>query len=216
MSLTLGASDEGGRFPGQNSLDQRDHWDETTAALILARTDHPPEVCFFTAEEEGVASALLDCLVGQDHADPDSSDGMSAAPHVPLVNLVDARLAAGETDGWHYANLPEDEEVWRRTVRYLDEDSRERYGAGFAGVTREQQEALLEAVHSSADTWHGLPTRRLWDLWLRYACTAFYSHPSLWDEIGFPGPAYPRGYGNLGLDRRERFEVPDARPGEQA
>ena len=45
------------------------------------------------------------------------------------------------------------------------------------------------------------------DLWMRYACTAFYSHPSAWNEIGFGGPAYPRGYKNIGLGRREPWEV---------
>jgi hypothetical protein len=30
--------------------------------------------------------------------------------------------------------------------------------------------------------------------------------------MGFPGPAYPRGYKNIGIDRREPFEVKDAEP----
>ena len=42
------------------------------------------------------------------------------------------------------------------------------------------------------DCWHGRPAKHVWSLWTRYACTAFYSHPSAWTEIGFPGPAYPR------------------------
>jgi hypothetical protein len=60
--------------------------------------------------------------------------------------------------------------------------------------------------------WHGLPAGHVWSLWTRYACTALYAHPAAWDEIGFPGPAYPRGYKNLGVDAREPFEVRDARP----
>jgi hypothetical protein len=31
----------------------------------------------------------------------------------------------------------------------------------------------------------------------------------VWDEIGFAGPAYPRGYKNIGVNAREPFEVPD-------
>ena len=42
---------------------------------------------------------------------------------------------------------------------------------------------------------------------MRYACTAFYSHPWAWNEIGFGGPAYPTGYKNLGVERREPWEV---------
>jgi hypothetical protein len=52
----------------------------------------------------------------------------------------------------------------------------------------------------------------VWSLWTRYACTALYAHPLAWNEIGFPGPAYPRGYKNTGVDKLEPFEVRDARP----
>ena len=31
-----------------------------------------------------------------------------AEPRVPVVNLIDARLAEQETDGWGYADMPED------------------------------------------------------------------------------------------------------------
>jgi len=39
-----------------------------------------------------------------------------------------------------------------------------------------------------------------------------YAHPAAWAEIGFAGPAYPRGYKNIGVGKLEPFEVPDARP----
>ena len=39
-------------------------------------------------------------------------------------------------------------------------------------------------------------------------------HPHAWSEMGFPGPAYPRGYKNAGVGKREPFEVADARPAE--
>ena len=63
-----------------------------------------------------------------------------------------------------------------------------------------------------AKDWHGLNAAHVWSLWTRYACTAFYAHPSAWNEIGFPGPAYPRGYKNPGVDARESFEVADVIP----
>jgi len=33
---------------------------------------------------------------------------------------------------------------------------------------------------------------------MRAILAAFYSHPWAWNEIGFGGPAYPRGYIRLG------------------
>ena len=53
-----------------------------------------------------------------------------------------------------------------------------------------------------------MPAKHVWSLWTRYACAAFYSHPWAWNEIGFGGPAYPRGYKNIGVDEREPWEVP--------
>ena len=57
-----------------------------------------------------------------------------------------------------------------------------------------------------------MPGKRLFDLWMRYVCWAYYSHPHAWNEIGFGGPAYPRGYKNVGVDKREPWEVRDAHP----
>jgi hypothetical protein len=37
-------------------------------------------------------------------------------------------------------------------------------------------------------------------------------YPHVWNEIGFPGPAYPRGYKHAGIDAREPFEERDAQP----
>ncbi len=72
----------------------------------------------------------------------------------------------------------------------------------------DQQGQLVQAVQD-ADEWHGFEAEHLWSLWTRYACTAFYSHPWAWNEMGFGGPAYPRGYKNMGIDRREGWERPE-------
>jgi hypothetical protein len=192
-----------GRFPGFDVLSQARHWDPVTAELVTARIGPPPRPRFFTDAEQAAAAALLDQLTGQ----CDEPLG------VPLLAMVDARLAAGQTDGWHYADLPEDAQAWRDSLGYLDKDAHARCGTGFAQASEQDQAAVIQAVQDS-DEWHGLAAPRVWSLWTRYACTALYSHPSAWSEMGFPGPAYPRGYKNAGAGKREPFEVGDARPAE--
>jgi Gluconate 2-dehydrogenase subunit 3 len=190
------------RFPGFDVLSQARHWDQVTADVVLGRTGPPPVLKFFTAAEEACAAALLDQLTGQNEE-----------PRVPVLQMIDARLAAGETDGWRYADMPEDSQAWRDTLSYLDADAALRCGTAFADATPVEQMALLQAVQDlGSGEWHGLPAAHVWSLWTRYACTAFYSHPSAWSEIGFPGPAYPRGYKNTGVGKREPFEVQDAQP----
>jgi hypothetical protein len=192
-----------GRFPGFDVLGQARYWDQVTADVVTARTGPPAAVKFFTGPEEPCARALLNLLTGQDGST------------VPVLEMVDSRLAAGETDGWRYADMPEDGQAWRDTLSYLDADAGLRCGTSFAGAPAADQMALVQAVQElkSAD-WHGLPAAHVWSLWTRYACTAFYAHPSAWAEIGFPGPAYPRGYKNAGVGKLEPFEVRDAQPAE--
>ncbi len=187
------------RFPGFDVLAQADAWDPVTAGVVLARLGPPPPIRFFTAEQEAIASPLLDLLLDQ-HDDP----------KVPVLAMIDSRLAEAFTDGWRYEDLPEDGQAWRDTLAALDQDARDTHGTGFAHCDDRARRALIQAVQDlGSKPWHGLPAGRVWSLWTRYACTAFYSHPWAWNEIGFGGPAYPRGYKNAGIGRREPWEVAD-------
>jgi hypothetical protein len=190
------------RFAGFDVLAQRDHWDDVTAQVVLARLQPPVPLRFFTELEARAAGALFDQLLDQ-----------RDEPRVPVLEMVDARLAAGQTDGWHFADLPHDDEAWRATLAALDDDAQRTHGRTFAECGWNDQSALLAHVADlGAEGWHGLRADRLWGLWTRYACTAFYSHPWAWNEIGFGGPAYPRGYKSARLDGREPWERPDIRP----
>ena len=188
------------RFPGYDVLGQAPTWDAITQGVVLRRLGPPPKLRFFTVDEEAVCRPLLDRLLAQDDE-----------PRIPVFELIDARLAEAETDGWRYEDMPPDAEAWRRSLQALDKDAHSRHGCSFAELGADGQKDLLEAVRTGA-SWHGLPAPRLWSLWLRYVCAAFYSHPWAWNDIGFGGPAYPRGYENIGLDRREHWERPEADP----
>ena len=190
------------RFPGFDVRDQLEQWDAVTAGVVLRRLGPPPELRFFTVAEQPTAEALLDQLLDQ-HVEP----------KVPVLQLIDARLAEAQIDGWRHEDMPEDGDAWRRTLRHLDEDADDRAGERFHACTDVVQKAVIQAVQD-ADDWHGLPGKWVWSLWTRYAAAAFYSHPWAWNEIGFGGPAYPRGYKNIGVDAREPWEVRDHAPRE--
>jgi hypothetical protein len=190
-----------GRYPGFDVLSQVDRWDDVTAGAVLTRLSHPTGLSFFTVAEVAVAAPLLDLLLAQD-----------GEPRVPVLELIDERLALGETDGWHYDDLPPDGDAWRQTLACLDEDACNRFGRGFGELAADEQATLVQAVQDTDGDWHGLTPGHVWSLWTRYTCTAFYSHPWAWNEIGFPGPAYPRGYLHLGVDAREKEEQRDAEP----
>jgi Gluconate 2-dehydrogenase subunit 3 len=198
-----GSGPEGAsRFPSFDPVGQSAHWDLVTAGVVLARLGSPADFRFFTPAEQAIATALCDLLLDQ-----------SGDARVPVAQSVDSRLAEQETDGWRFDDMPEDGQAWRACLSFLDDDARQKCGRAFADCAESDQRELVQAVQDTGSgDWHGLTAAHVWSLWTRYACTAFYAHPAAWAEMGFPGPAYPRGYKNPGVDGREPFEVRDQAP----
>jgi hypothetical protein len=199
--VTGSIGDRSERFPGFDVLGQSRHWDRATQGVVLGRIGPQPALRFFTPAEQATAGALFDLLL-------DQSDDEE---RVPVLEMVDARLAELRTDGWRYQDMPPDDQAWRRTLAALDLDTeRHEAVAAFAELPTERQAARIQAVQDlESKPWYGLPAAHVWSLWTRYACTAYYAHPQAWNEIGFGGPAYPRGYLRLGIDAREPWEVAD-------
>ena len=192
------------RFPGFDVLAQQDHWDPVTTGVVLSRIGMPPDIRFFTPPEQAIMTALCDRLLDQ-----------SEGNRLPVVALIDARLAEDQTDGWHYQDMPEDSQAWRDSLAALDADAQEQCGVDFAHCDVSGQGELIQRVQDLASQgWHGMTASHVWSLWTRYACTAYYAHPSAWNEIGFSGPAYPRGYKNAGVGKLEPYEVHDTHPGD--
>lgn len=192
----------GPRFPDFDVLSQSERWDSVTAGVVLARLGPQPPLRHFTPEQEAVARPLLDLIL-------DQHDGTS---RLPVVEVIDSRLAEMVTDGWRYDDMPHDPEAWTASLEALDGDARSRFAHGYPDCTDAERTLLLEGLlELGAGEWHGMVAAHVWSLWYRYACSALYAHPWTWNEIGFPGPAYPRGYKNSGVNEREPFEVADHR-----
>ena len=179
-----------GRYPDYDVLEQQDHWDEATRRVVLARVHDVPEIRFFDAAELATLTAFADLVLAQD------SD-----PYIPVMAFVDEKLFGGTLDGYRYFDMPDDPDVWRLVARGLDEEARRRGAARFALLGLETK---LEVCHRFANgrlhggVWETLNVSRAWSLVMRYLTQAFYAHPWAWNEIGFGGPAYPRGYARFG------------------
>ena len=187
-----------GRYPDYNVLDEADHWDEVTRQVVLERVDTVPEVRFFTRSEAATLGAFCDLVLAQDRE-----------PKIPVLNMVDAKLFAGQLDGFRFAGMPDDRETWRRAAEGLDAVAVQHGCADFAGAPPEVQEPIIDAFHKGelrGGVWDELNVKQAWSVLMRSVLSAFYSHPWAWNEIGFGGPAYPRGYARMGVGQRESWE----------
>ena len=194
-----------GRYPDYDVLTTMDTWDDATRRAVTSRMSVPKgPLTFFAAAEEAALRALCDTVTAQD-----------AEPRVPVAEMVDARLAAGKLDGYRYSDMPDDRVTWHLVLRGLDETARQRYNAdGYAALPGEARDALVAQMSKGAlrgGAWDELNVKRAFSVCMRYALGAFYAHPWAWNEIGFGGPAYPRGFMAMGpVSYREPFETPGA------
>lgn len=183
-----------GRYPDYDVLEQAHHWDEVTRNVVLARVYDVPPIRFFAADEIPTLRAFLDTVLAQD-----------GEPRVPVLELIDAKLHARSFDGWRYEGMPDDGETFRVVAAGLDRAA----GGRFADEPEERRLALCEALAAgelSGGPWERVDVGLAWSVVMRIALGAFYSHPWTWNEIGFGGPAYPRGYARLGVGMTEAWE----------
>ena len=188
-----------GRYPDYNVLDHAKHWDEVTRRVVFDRVENVPPIRFFTEPEARTLGAFCDLVMAQDEE-----------PKVPVLNMVDAKLFDGKLDGYRYADMPDDRETWRRVAKGLDTAARQHGASEFAGAAAELQRRVIQALSEGAlhgEVWDELSPKRAWSVVIRAVLSAFYSHPWAWNEIGFSGPAYPRGFTRLGAGQREPWEA---------
>jgi hypothetical protein len=187
-----------GRYPDFNVLDEADHWDSVTRKVVFERVEDVPAIRFFTAPEAVTLGAFLEEVLAQDRE-----------PRIPVLNMIDAKLFSGKREGYRYADMPDDGEVFRRVAVGLDMAAIQHGAADFLSASQEVKHDIIQAFSQGklhGQVWDELPCSRSWSVVMREALSAFYSHPWAWNEIGFGGPAYPRGYARFGSGQREAWE----------
>jgi hypothetical protein len=196
------------RYPDADVLAQRGHWDEATRKVVLDRVHNVPPFRFFDAGEQATLEALCARVIPQAHRPP--------ARRVPLAPWIDARCFHQTADGFRYDDMPANEDAWHWGLRGLDETARALFAAAFVELAGERQDAVLNAIRRGdppGEVWTRLPARRWWIVTaLRQLAGAYYAHPFAWDEIGFGGPAYPRGYAALNHGAPEPWEAREVLP----
>lgn len=197
-----------GYYPGYSTLAQKDFWDEATRTVVMARVENVPPIRFFSNQEAALMAAVADRLLPQNDRDSDH--------RIPIVNYIDERLYTGRSDGYRYDDMPPDDEAFRLGLQGIDAVATHLYDRAFVELDQRQQDTVLKSLHdydppAGQEIWRRLPITRFWLLLLGDVVEGYYAHPYAWDEVGFGGPAYPRGYMRLENGKREPWEVDEQR-----
>lgn len=195
-------------YPDADILSQRGHWDDATRRVVLDRVHNVPDFHYFGEHQRATLEALCARVIPQTHRPP--------GRRVPLAPWIDARCHHQKEDGFRYDNMPPNEVAWVWGLEGIDQTAGILFGARFADLSEENQDAVLEKVRGGSppgSVWEGLPAERWWKtIAVRQIAGTYYAHPIGWDEIGFGGPAYPRGYASLNFGAPEPWEAREVVP----
>jgi hypothetical protein len=198
------------KYPGYDVLTKRytPSWNEQTRRVIDARLALPLEPGFFTATEWATLAAICERIV------PQPQD----RPPIPVPALVDDKLRAGRGDGYRNIKLPRMDLAWRQGLAALDAAARRQFGVAFHQIDPSEQDALLKRAETGdlhGPEWGEMPPGLFFkERLLHDIVQAYYAHPTAWNEIGWGGPASPRGYVRMGFDRRDPWEAAEVKDGD--
>jgi hypothetical protein len=201
-----------GRFPGYDVLSKRltPSWNEKTREVITRRLAIGAEPKFFTLGELETVRAIADRIVPQP----------GTRPPIPVAALVDEKLHRHQNDGYRQAGMPREGEAWRRGLKALDDDARQAFAAPFTELREHDQDELLKRMEAgllNGPAWGSMPSKTFFKMRMaRDIVLAYYSHPTAWSEVGWGGPASPRGYVRMDFNERDPWEAAEVRDGDIA
>ena len=193
-------------YPGYDVLDKWESvsFDTLTRGVIRQRLGAPPERRFFTEAE----FALLEAVAARLAPTPERG------PQPPIAPWIDAELFEHRDEGYRTEHMPFAQEAWRTGLRLLGEEAQAQYGRPFESQDEATQLAFLKRLQQGAvdaARWAGFDAKSFFgDFLLKTVVGVYYAYPQAWSEMGFGGPASPRGYVRIGLNEHDPWEAREA------
>ncbi len=198
------------RFPGYDVLSKRwtPSWNQKTREVINRRLALPTEPRFLTAEEYALVAAVAARIVPQP----------KHRPPVPVAALVDHQLDRDQADGYRHAGMPRLREAWRQGLRALAAEAQAAHDAPFEQLRTDDQDALLTRMEKGKlkhPAWGDMSSAAFFKHRLAHDIVhAYFAHPTSWNEIGWGGPASPRGYVRMDVNERDPWEAAEVKNGD--
>jgi hypothetical protein len=176
-------------------------WNDQTREAVRQRLEEVPPRRFLTKEQWQLLEAIAARLMPQ----PDREQP------VPIVPWIDDMLQRNAGPGYRYADMPPLRDAWTGGLDAIAAEARNRHGKSFEDLSGDEQDELLRDVQNNrveSRYWGDLPAGGFFlHHLLKQVVGIYYSHPEAWSEIGFGGPASPRGYARLGPGERDPWEA---------
>lgn len=188
-------------YPSFNVMDEKEAWDDHTQQIVTSRINVAANYQFLTEQEAEMLRSIASLLV-----DDSSPDAISF-----VVDHIDQTLFSSPGEGQRKVGVPAAPELIRQGLKAIDLTSQQIYSMSFAELNADGQKQMMEDISAAqarpAEVWNNIPQQDLFNKLMRLTVESYCSHPRVWSDIGYAGPAYPRGYMRTQLGQLDPWEA---------
>ncbi len=184
-------------------MDEEKQWDSHTRQIVGKRTDTQSifSLQYLTEQESNTLFELCAILL---------DDGRN-----PIISFVvhhfDATLATNIGESQRKDGVPKLSILIRDGVALLEKACTDIYRSPFGSLNEETKTEVVSNLMQGNFTLKSdqitIPVKDFIHKISSEATAAYYSHPTIWSEIGYAGPAYPRGYVRTELGLTDPWEA---------
>lgn len=180
---------------------QKENWDEHTRSIVTARLVREHGYRFLTDVEAETLRAWCSLLV----------DDSRAEIIQYVLCHIDETLEQNKGEGQRKAGVPPERQLIRDGLAAVEKLSVHHHKNAFFHLDDKTRSEILADVSTASakpsSIWTGIPQKELFSKLLTLTVEAYYSHPTVWSEIGYAGPAYPRGYLRADIGQLDPWEA---------
>ncbi|MGD8192638.1 gluconate 2-dehydrogenase subunit 3 family protein [Brevibacillus ginsengisoli] len=164
------------QYPGYDVWEEHQEWDEHTRSIVMKRKTPQVIYQYLNSEEAMTLQAAIYLLV----------DDQRLEVTTYVLQHLDESLASEIGESQRKQDVLVQKALFRDGLGRMELLSHQAYGTNFVTLKWDQQTEVLRATEQEYPEFF----KKL----LKKVVEAYYSHPIVWSDIGYGGPAYPRGY----------------------
>lgn len=192
-------------YPDFDVLALQDEWDAHTRQVVLKRLG-PFQFQLLTTWQQDMVKALARLMAYENRAEVLTW----------IAAHVDEQLNSPVGEAERKPGVPPQKELIISGLEALDNWAKAQFFKGFLSIKEEQQLQSLYLLEMGElpleDGWSIEKQKEFFKKLLGLVIAAHYSHPWVWSEIGYGGPAYPRGYVRVELGLVDPWEPKAGEP----
>ncbi|NOU88224.1 gluconate 2-dehydrogenase subunit 3 family protein [Paenibacillus sp. LMG 31460] len=188
-------------YPSYDVMNELDEWDDHTQMIVTSRLKPIKSLHFLTGSEAEMVRRISSLLVNDQT--PEVLDF--------IISHIDQTLHQSSGEGQRKAGVPEASELIRSGLQAIEQGVQLLYGSSFIALDIDRQKLYLEKISECnaepLEVWNSIQQEPLFIKLLRLTVESYCSYPMVWSEIGYAGPAYPRGYVRTQLGQLDPWEA---------